>query len=307
MADTIYNWPVLLDPPGAVDAGNNSYRLPNGQVVARSILTTVAHVSEYPSDSRYGPGASIYSDGTVRRPDLSIIEDLRLSGISVSLGGINNATGKPYTTNDTPRNPDGSPFQWGRPQALAAAGVAPAVAIAYDKAGIDILASPIPINSGNPITFGPYTGLFPDAQGGTTLLDAYGKVKVTGFDYGLYFKRYSPVQYDANGMQISAVTTPEYRTYADDTVSMAEKPVTDAAGWSPTFDAAPPSTTGGIPILPAPAPVNLTGISGDVGDAAPALVQPSARGADWWAENRKMLLAIGIVVVIIASMKKGGK
>lgn len=310
MADaTQYTWPILLDPPGAVDVGNNSYRLPSGATFARSFLTTVAHVGVNPDDSKYGPGTSIYSDGTVRRPDLSIVADLKQQGVVLQLGGMNPATGRQYTSNDAPRNSDGTPFQWGRTQALAAAGVAPAVADAYAKGGVDILATSIPINSGNPITFGPYKGLFPDSKGGTTLVDASGIVRVSPFDYADYFRKYSPVQYDASGMEISAVNgnAGAYRTYAPDPDAVANMtaPVDDTFGTSPTL---PPGvySTGGMPkVNPLPSPSLVSGGSDLTREVQPMTTAATAK--PYPTSDKTTWVAIGIVLLAAFGISRKGR
>ena len=306
MADAVsYTWPVLLDPPGAVDVGGNSYRLPSGTIVPRNILTTVSHVGILPDDGRYGPGASIYSDGTIRRPDLTVLEDLRLSGQRITLGTWD---GKTVTTNDTPRNADGTPFQWGRTAAMQAAGIAPAVADAYAKGGVDILTSPVPINSGNPITFGPYKGLFPDAQGGTTLVDSAGIVRVRNFVYADYFRLYSPVQYDAGGMEITPTNgNAGYRSgpTAPVVANMIAVVADDGAtyGTSPTFSEGIP--TGGMPkIIVPPSPNLASGGRDRAGEPVlpmtnAATTTTPAKPTSWWM--------IGAAVLALIVLSKRGR
>lgn len=311
MDDTpVYNWPVLLDPPNAVPvAGSNSYRLPSGVIVARTILTTVAHVGTYGAETKWGGRGALYSDGTVRSPDLTVLEDIRKGGGIVTIG--RDASGKPITTNDTPRNPDGTPFQWNRAAALSAAGVQPAVADQYAKGGVDILTTPIPTNSAPPITFGPYKGLFPDANGGRTLLDSAGVVRVPSFDYAAYFKLYSPVQYDASGMEITAANgnTAAYRSYAPaDTVvsNMVAAAVTDDGtfGTSPTIEA---SETGGMPkIIPAPSP-NLASGGRDLTDAPVQTMAPAAVAPTDYTKDKTMWVGLAIVILAAFGLSRKGR
>lgn len=304
MADAvIYNFPVLLDPPGAVDAGNNSYRVGGGPIVARNILTTVAHVGTYPDDSRYGPGTALYSDGTVRRPDLSIVDDIRLRGERVNIGFFE---GRTITTNDTPRNADGTPFQWGRSAALAGAGIPTKVADAYQAAGVNILGGPIPIQSSTPIAYGPYRGLFPDANGGTTLLDASGRVQVTGFNAGSYARAYAPSFRDDSGNLVGAGSG---NTYSDLQPSAASVSIEaagsivaepDSLGSSPTFDQVP--STGGAPPITPSLPPSLSAVGNPVGSSAPSLPSASASSS---SSSKTLWIVAAIVVVILLSSKKG--
>lgn len=300
-----YNFPVLLDPPGAVDVGNNSYRIGNGPIIVRSILTTVAHVGTYPDDSKYGPGTALYSDGTVRRPDLSIVEDIRRSGARVNLGVVD---GRTITTNDTPRNADGTPFQWGRSAALAGAGIPTKVADAYQAAGVDILGTAIPIQSSTPIAYGPYRGLFPDSNGGTTLLDASGRVQVTGFDAGRYARAYATPFRDDNGNLVGAGSGNSYSDLQPSAASVSVEAAgsivaePDSLGSSPTFDSVP--STGGAPPITPSNPPSLSAVGAPVGSSSPTLPSAAASASSSSSSSALWILA-AVVAVLVFSSKRG--
>ncbi len=305
-----YSWPVLLDPPGAIDVGNNSYRIGNGPIIARSFRTTVAHVGTMPDPNPYNTAASMYSDGTVRGPGMVILDDLLRKGQVLQLGGG-------FTSRDAPRNPDGTPFQWDRTAALKAAGIPQAVADSYAKAGIDILTQAIPTNTGEPLRWGPYRGLFPDAQGGTTLLDANGMVVVRNFDEVAYIKAYSPVQFDASGAQIATTARAiDYLTYAPAQPVVANMvQADDTFGTSPTIDNVP-STGGFAPVKPLPAPnLAVSGASGGrdaMGDptdvpmnalAQATTVAPAAK----WKDETVTWIALAIVGLFAFGVARKGR
>jgi hypothetical protein len=248
----------------------------------------------------------------VRRPDLSIIEDLRLTGQKVSLGSFE---GRTITTNDTPRRADGTPFTWGRDQALEAAGVPKQVAAAYSAGGVDILSSPIPLAGSTPLSYGPYRGLFPDNAGGTTLLDANGRVQVTGFDEVQYGKMYAPRFIGDDGIYYGAGTNggASLQPSAASTSNLAAGDLKepDYLGSSPSFDDSVlvPSTGGAPPVTPS-LPPSLSG-GGSGGGGAPitatTTAAPSAAaGAADGGKNEKLVWIGLAAVAFLLLSKKGG-